>query len=71
MLSCLLDSVYLLNRVLVSVISLDMFLRSPYVFVCENGQTEKLMEMEYVLRMVAPILDIVFSDVAQMIRLRW
>ncbi|CAG8678233.1 10935_t:CDS:10, partial [Ambispora leptoticha] len=50
---------------------LEMFLKNPYVFVCEDGQTEKPTEMEYVVRMIAPTLDIVFSDVTQIICLRW
>ncbi|CAG8462094.1 2199_t:CDS:10, partial [Paraglomus occultum] len=52
-------------------IILDMFLKNPHVFICENGQMEKLTEMEYVLRMIAPILDIVFSDVTHIVCLRW
>ena len=54
-----------------SAISLDMFLQNPYVFICEDGQKRKLTEMEYVLKVVAPILDVVFSDVSSMINLRW
>ncbi|CAJ0764793.1 10897_t:CDS:2, partial [Entrophospora sp. SA101] len=49
---------------------LDMFLQNPYVFICEDGQKRKLTEMEYVLKVVAPILDVVFSNVSSMINLR-
>ncbi|CAJ0836062.1 2828_t:CDS:2 [Entrophospora sp. SA101] len=51
-------------------VNLDMFLQNPYVFICEDGQKRKLTEMEYVLKVVAPILDVVFSNVSSMINLR-
>ncbi|CAJ0749571.1 21155_t:CDS:2, partial [Entrophospora sp. SA101] len=47
-----------------------VFCKNPYVFICEDGQKRKLTEMEYVLKVVAPILDVVFSNVSSMINLR-
>ncbi|CAG8801774.1 27757_t:CDS:2, partial [Gigaspora margarita] len=49
---------------------MDMLLNDPYIFVNEDGKENKLTEMEFVLKAIAPIMDIIFSDVHQ-IRLRW
>lgn len=37
----------------------------------EDGKESKLMEMGYVLKTVAPMMDIIFSDVNHIIRLQW
>ncbi|CAG8614951.1 1449_t:CDS:10 [Funneliformis caledonium] len=50
---------------------MDMFLNDPYIFVDEDGKGTKLTEMEYVLKTVAPVMDIVFSDVNNIVKLRW
>jgi len=48
-----------------------MFLKNPYVFIGEDGQRKKLTEMEYIFKMIAPILDVIFSNVSQLIDLCW
>ncbi|CAG8590631.1 9227_t:CDS:10, partial [Funneliformis mosseae] len=50
---------------------LDTLLNDPYVFVDENNKETKLTEMEFVLKTVAPVMDIIFSDINHLVRLRW
>ena len=48
-----------------------MLLNDPYTFVDEDGKENKLTEMEFVLKTVAPVMDIIFSDVNHIVKLRW
>ncbi|CAG8652744.1 4127_t:CDS:2, partial [Paraglomus occultum] len=50
---------------------INMFLRDPCIFIDEDGQRKKLTELEYVMKVIAPILDIVFSDLKHLVELRW
>ncbi|PKY27509.1 hypothetical protein RhiirB3_443256 [Rhizophagus irregularis] len=43
-------------------IILDMLLNDLNVFVNEDGKENKLTEVDYVLKTVAPAMDIIFSD---------
>ncbi|CAG8747615.1 2944_t:CDS:2, partial [Funneliformis caledonium] len=42
---------------------LDTLLNDLYVFVDENNKETKLTEMEFVLKTVASVMDIIFSDI--------
>ncbi|CAG8720116.1 2370_t:CDS:2, partial [Funneliformis caledonium] len=50
---------------------LDMFLRDPHVFVSKEGKKQNLSEMDYIVKIIGPILDIIFSDVQQLLQLKW
>ncbi|CAG8652113.1 2729_t:CDS:2, partial [Paraglomus occultum] len=50
---------------------LDMFLRDPHVFVSKEGKKQNLSEMDYIVKVIGPILDIIFSDVQQLLQLKW
>lgn len=39
---------------------MDMFLENPCVFVNKEGEKQDLTEIEFVLKVVGPILDIIF-----------
>ncbi|CAG8594187.1 13460_t:CDS:2, partial [Ambispora gerdemannii] len=49
---------------------LDMFLRDPHVFVSKEGKKQNLSEMDYIVKIIGPILDIIFSDVQQLLQLK-
>ncbi|CAG8633611.1 9722_t:CDS:2 [Ambispora leptoticha] len=49
---------------------LDMFLSDPHVFVDKEGKKKNLSEMDYVIKFIGPILNIIFSDV-QHLSLKW
>ncbi|CAB5181247.1 unnamed protein product [Rhizophagus irregularis] len=51
-------------------IILDMLLNDLNVFVNEDGKENKLTEVDYVLKTVAPAMDIIFSDVNHIIGLQ-
>ena len=48
-----------------------MLLRDPHVFVSKEGKKQNLSEMDYVVKIIGPILDIIFSDVQQLLQLKW
>ncbi|CAG8649105.1 9103_t:CDS:10 [Paraglomus brasilianum] len=50
---------------------IDMFLANPCTFVDQSGQRKKLTEMEFVLKIAAPIIDIIFSDIKDLVEVRW
>ncbi|CAG8813150.1 26131_t:CDS:2, partial [Dentiscutata erythropus] len=50
---------------------LDLFLENPYLFIRKNGQPQKYTEIQYVIKMVDPILEIIFSDCQSLVRLMW
>ncbi|CAG8778944.1 32888_t:CDS:2, partial [Racocetra persica] len=50
---------------------LDLFLENPYLFIRKNGQQQKYTEIQYVIKMVDPILKIIFSDCQSLVRLIW
>ncbi|GBB97123.1 hypothetical protein RclHR1_02920008 [Rhizophagus clarus] len=50
---------------------IDKFLDNPYLFNDETGKRKNLSEMDYVINMIAPILNDVFSDVLDIVNLRW
>ncbi|RHZ47141.1 hypothetical protein Glove_590g3 [Diversispora epigaea] len=50
---------------------LDLFLENPYLFVRKNGKPQKHTEIQYVIKMVDPILEIIFSDCQSLVRLMW
>uniref|UniRef100_U9TP92 Uncharacterized protein n=1 Tax=Rhizophagus irregularis (strain DAOM 181602 / DAOM 197198 / MUCL 43194) TaxID=747089 RepID=U9TP92_RHIID len=47
-----------------------MLLNDLNVFVNEDGKENKLTEVDYVLKTVAPAMDIIFSDVNHIIGLQ-
>ena len=53
------------------ITSMDIFLNDPHIFVDEDGKETKLTEMEYCFKTVAPVMDIVFSDANDIVKLRW
>jgi len=50
---------------------IDKFLDNPHIFVEETGKRMDLSEMEYAINMTAPILNDVFNDVLNILKLRW
>jgi len=48
-----------------------MFLADPNVFVDREGNKQNLTEIEFVLKVAGPILDIIFSDVQHLVELKW
>ncbi|CAG8445034.1 10882_t:CDS:10 [Acaulospora morrowiae] len=50
---------------------LDLLLENPYLFVRKNGQPQKHTEIQHVIKMVDPILEIIFSDCQNLVRLTW
>ncbi|CAI2182899.1 7502_t:CDS:10 [Funneliformis geosporum] len=50
---------------------IDKFLDNPYLFIEETGKLKNLSEMEYVINIIAPILNDVFNDVLDILNLRW
>ncbi|CAG8647753.1 3956_t:CDS:2 [Acaulospora morrowiae] len=50
---------------------MEMFLVDPYVFVDREGNKQNLTEIEFTLKVVGPIIDIIFSDVQHLVQLKW
>ncbi|CAG8490956.1 1950_t:CDS:10 [Paraglomus occultum] len=50
---------------------IDKFLDNPHIFVEETGKQTDLSEMEYAINMTAPILNDIFNDVLDILKLRW
>ncbi|CAG8512510.1 7788_t:CDS:10 [Paraglomus brasilianum] len=50
---------------------IDKFLDNPHIFVEETGKEMDLSEMEYAINMTAPILNDVFNDVLDILKLHW
>ncbi|CAG8587124.1 4872_t:CDS:10 [Funneliformis mosseae] len=50
---------------------MDMFLENPYIFVNKEGKKQDLTEIEFALKVFGPILDIIFSDVQHLVKLKW
>ncbi|RHZ59671.1 hypothetical protein Glove_362g76 [Diversispora epigaea] len=50
---------------------LEMFLVDPFIFVDKEGNKQNLTEIEFVLKVAGPIIDIIFSDVQHLVQLKW
>ncbi|CAG8644530.1 368_t:CDS:2, partial [Funneliformis mosseae] len=50
---------------------IDKFLDNPHLFIEESGKLKNLSEMEFVINIIAPILNDVFNDVLDILNLRW
>ncbi|CAG8711578.1 13080_t:CDS:2, partial [Dentiscutata heterogama] len=50
---------------------LEMFLIDPFIFVDKEGNKQNLTEIEFVLKVAGPIIDIIFSDVQHLVHLKW
>ncbi|CAG8638268.1 4631_t:CDS:10 [Ambispora gerdemannii] len=50
---------------------IDLFLENPYTFVNDDGQLQNHTEIQYVMILASPILDIIFSDQRDHVRLMW
>ncbi|CAJ0625692.1 5834_t:CDS:10 [Entrophospora sp. SA101] len=50
---------------------LEMFLTDPFIFVDKEGNKQNLTEIEFVLKVAGPIIDIIFSDVQHLVQLKW
>ncbi|CAG8769858.1 30260_t:CDS:2, partial [Racocetra persica] len=48
-----------------------MFLTDPFIFVDKEGNKQNLTEIEFVLKVAGPIMDIIFSDVQHLVHLKW
>ncbi|RHZ44752.1 hypothetical protein Glove_709g27 [Diversispora epigaea] len=48
-----------------------MFLVDPFIFVDKQGNKQNLTEIEFVLKVAGPIMDIIFSDVQHLVQLKW
>ncbi|CAG8698769.1 6118_t:CDS:2 [Funneliformis mosseae] len=48
-----------------------MFLIDLYVFVDREGNKQNLMEIEFTLKVVGLIIDIIFSDIQYLVQLKW
>jgi hypothetical protein len=57
--------------ILIFIISIEMFLVDPYVFVDREGNKQNLTEIEFTLKVAGPIIDIIFSDVQHLVQLKW
>ncbi|CAG8525429.1 11428_t:CDS:2, partial [Racocetra fulgida] len=49
----------------------EMFLTDPFIFVDKEGNKQNLTEIEFVLKVAGPIIDIIFSDVQHLVHLKW
>ncbi|CAJ0823151.1 1456_t:CDS:10 [Entrophospora sp. SA101] len=49
----------------------EMFLTDPFIFVDKEGNKQNLTEIEFVLKVAGPIIDIIFSDVQHLVQLKW
>ncbi|CAG8480152.1 4761_t:CDS:10 [Paraglomus brasilianum] len=47
------------------------FMRNPFIFVNESGRRKDLTEMEFVIKMIAPVFDELFADISDLVELRW
>ncbi|CAG8468369.1 1471_t:CDS:10, partial [Paraglomus occultum] len=50
---------------------IDKFLENPFVFVDENGKHRNLSEIDYGMQAIGPLLDDIFSDLKDIIELKW
>ncbi|CAJ0884380.1 14102_t:CDS:2, partial [Entrophospora sp. SA101] len=50
---------------------IDMLLENPHTFVDKEGENKQLTELEYIMKMTSPILDIIFSNNHNIIDLKW
>ncbi|CAG8524776.1 1347_t:CDS:10 [Ambispora gerdemannii] len=50
---------------------IEMFLVDPYIFVDREGNKQNLTEIEFVLKVAGPTIDIIFSDVQHLVQLKW
>nr|CAG8492476.1 3899_t:CDS:2 [Entrophospora candida] len=48
-----------------------MLLENPHTFVDKEGENKQLTELEYIMKMTSPILDIIFSNNHNIIDLKW
>ncbi|CAG8704759.1 8821_t:CDS:2 [Acaulospora morrowiae] len=53
------------------IISIEMFLVDPYVFVDREGNKQNLTEIEFILKVAGPTMDIIFSDIQHLVQLKW
>ncbi|CAG8527663.1 458_t:CDS:10 [Acaulospora morrowiae] len=50
---------------------IDLFLENPYIFIKKDGRLQNHTEIQYVMILAGPILDIIFSDQRDFVRLIW
>ncbi|CAI2191651.1 8824_t:CDS:10, partial [Funneliformis geosporum] len=50
---------------------IDEFLKNPFIFVDKKGRYQELSEIEYAMAMTRPIINNVFSDTFDYLKLRW
>ncbi|CAJ0840714.1 4825_t:CDS:2 [Entrophospora sp. SA101] len=50
---------------------IDMLLANPYSFVNKEGGKKNLTEMEYIMKISGPILEIIFSNNHDIVYLKW
>lgn len=48
-----------------------MFLSDPHVFVDKEGKKQNLSEIDFEIKIIGPILNIIFSDVQDLLQLKW
>jgi hypothetical protein len=46
-------------------------MKNPFIFVDESGRRKNLTEMEFVIKIIAPVLDEIFLDLMHVVELRW
>ncbi|CAG8556278.1 6973_t:CDS:2, partial [Scutellospora calospora] len=53
------------------IVRIDMLLENPYSFINKEGEKKNLTEIEYIMKVSGPILDIIFSNNYDILYLRW
>ncbi|KAF0342992.1 hypothetical protein F8M41_016053 [Gigaspora margarita] len=50
---------------------IDMLLENPHSFINKEGENKNLTEIEYIMKVSSPILDIIFSNNYDILYLKW
>ena len=52
------------------IISIEIFLVDFYIFVDRKGNKQNLTEIEFVLKVVSSVIDIIFSDIQHLVQFK-